>query len=95
MGSRNVGELNITQLMFADDTLILLWGKPISPLYLCCLFLCFEVVSCLKINLAKSEWSLLAMLVIYKIDVIIEKIERRLASWKRLYLSKGSRITLI
>ncbi|KAG2411395.1 hypothetical protein I3760_Q000600 [Carya illinoinensis] len=28
-------------------------------------------------------------------DSVIEKIERRLAGWKRLYLSKGGRITLI
>jgi len=28
-------------------------------------------------------------------DGVIEKIERRLASWKRLYLSKGGRVTLI
>ncbi|KAG6710844.1 hypothetical protein I3842_05G022800 [Carya illinoinensis] len=33
---------------------------------------------------AKSFW-----------DTVIEKIERRLTGWKRLYLSKGSRITLI
>ena len=26
---------------------------------------------------------------------IIEKVERRLASWKRLYLSKGGKVTLI
>jgi hypothetical protein len=29
------------------------------------------------------------------LDGIIEKIERCLAGWKRLYLSKGGRITLI
>lgn len=28
-------------------------------------------------------------------DGVIEKVERCLASWKRLYLSKGGRITLI
>jgi hypothetical protein len=33
---------------------------------------------------AKSIW-----------DVIVEKMERRLASWKRMYLSKGGRVTLI
>jgi hypothetical protein len=33
---------------------------------------------------AKSSW-----------DEVVGKIERRLASWKRLYLSKGGRVTLI
>ena len=28
-------------------------------------------------------------------DDIMEKVDRRLASWKRLYLSKGGRVTLI
>ncbi len=28
-------------------------------------------------------------------DIIIEKMERTLAGWKRLYLSKGGRVTLI
>ena len=28
-------------------------------------------------------------------NLILEKIERRLAGWKRLYLSKGGRVTLI
>jgi hypothetical protein len=28
-------------------------------------------------------------------DGIVEKMERRLASWKRMYLSKGGRVTLI
>ena len=28
-------------------------------------------------------------------DDILEKVDRRLASWKRLYLSKGGRVTLI
>jgi len=28
-------------------------------------------------------------------DEVVGKIERRLASWKRLYLSKGGRVTLI
>lgn len=33
---------------------------------------------------AKSSW-----------DEIVEKIERRLVGWKRMYLSKGGRLTLI
>jgi hypothetical protein len=32
---------------------------------------------------------------IHVCDSVIEKIERRLVSWKRLYLSKGGRVTLI
>jgi hypothetical protein len=28
-------------------------------------------------------------------DDVVGKIERRLASWKRMYLSKGDRVTLI
>lgn len=90
------------------------------------LFLLFEAVSSLKVNLAKSELipvgdvdqveSLVNILgcgvatlpvkylslplgasykSIHIWDGVIEKIERRLANWKRLHLSKGGRVTLI
>jgi hypothetical protein len=94
--------------------------------YLQSLFLLFEAVSGLKVNLAKS--SLIPMGDVVDVrrladilgcevaslpvkylglplggsykstsfwDGVIEKVENQLASWKRLYLSKGGRVTLI
>ena len=89
------------------------------------LLVCFEVVSGLKVNLAKSallpvgeadnlgladvlgcgmaslslKYLGLPLGASFKAksiwDDILEKVDRRLASWKRLYLSKGGRVTLI
>ena len=89
------------------------------------LFLCFEAVSGLKINLSKSEivpigevedvdslasifgcrvvglpmkYLSLPLGLPYKSTTIwngiVEMMERKLAGWKRLYLSKGGMITL-
>lgn len=46
--------LNISHLI-ADDTLTVYRANPKYLRHLHCLFLCFEVVLGLKINLAKSE----------------------------------------
>jgi hypothetical protein len=46
MGSRHFGVVDISHL---------LWAKPNYLRFLRALFLCFEVVSDLKINLAKSK----------------------------------------
>jgi hypothetical protein len=48
------------------------------------LFFAYEVRLPLGASKAKSIW-----------NGVIEKIERRLTDWKRLYLSKGGGITLI
>jgi hypothetical protein len=105
----------------------LFFVRPVDHLrHLRNLFLCFKVVSGLKINLTKSKLvpvdsvedvgglasifccrvSSLPMKYLNLLlgasfkaksirDGIIEKMERRLAGWKRLYLSMGGRITLI
>jgi len=55
VGSRNVGAFNISHLLFANGTLIFCGENPNHLRNLCCLFLCFETVSDLRINLAKLE----------------------------------------
>lgn len=70
---------------------------------------CFEAVFELRVILAKSEMVPVGNVTSMEIssllgasfkaksiwDGLIEKIKRRLASWKRMYLSKGGRVTLI
>jgi hypothetical protein len=51
----NVGAFNISHLLFANGTLIFCGENPNHLRNLCCLFLCFETVSDLRINLAKLE----------------------------------------
>ncbi|KAG7950083.1 hypothetical protein I3843_13G094100 [Carya illinoinensis] len=126
IGTPNRGIINISHLLFADDTLIMCEADQRQVQALKALLFCFEAVSGLKVNLDKSELVpiglvpnslLLARTLGCKIasfpltylglplgsasrassiwDTVIEKIERRLAGWKRMYLSKGGRITLI
>jgi hypothetical protein len=126
VGTRLSEVVNISHMLFADDTLVFCGANPDHLRYLRVLFLCFEAVSGLKVNLAKSvlvpvgsvdnvdglasilgcgvsslplKYLGLPLGACYKAksiwDGVVEKIERRLASWKRMYLSKGGRVTLI
>ena len=54
MALRNNVELLVSPLMFVDDTLIFCEATYAHLRHLHCLFLCFEAVLGLKINLSKS-----------------------------------------
>jgi hypothetical protein len=55
VGLRNNEELLVFHLLFADDTLIFCEANSEQLRHLGIIFLCFEAVSGLMINLTKSE----------------------------------------
>uniref|UniRef100_A0A2N9G249 Reverse transcriptase domain-containing protein n=1 Tax=Fagus sylvatica TaxID=28930 RepID=A0A2N9G249_FAGSY len=109
-----------------DDTLIMCEADPDQLWFLRGVFIWFQAVSGLKINLSKSELvpvghvpnvTALASILGCRVsalplmylglplgasfkkksiwNAVVEKVEKRLAGWKRIYLSKGGRLTLI
>ena len=120
MGTSIGDRLEVTYLLFVDDTLVMCDADIDKMLILSW----FEIISGLKINLDKSDlfpvgvspnFEMLVDMLGCKqgslpmkyLDLplsakwkdravwnpIIEKVERRLAGWKRLYLSKGGRLS--
>jgi hypothetical protein len=118
--------LTISHLLFADDTLIMCGAELDQLWYLQGVFIWFQAVSGLKINLSKSELvpvgnvpnvTALASILGCRVsalplmylglplgasfkkktiwNAVVEKVEKCLAGWKRIYLSKGGRLTLI
>ena len=118
--------VEVSHLLFADDTLIFC-GADVSQInYMGALLVCFEAVSGLKVNLTKSpsvpvgslddvdqlagclgcgtadlplKYLSLPLEASFKLKAIWRDLEdlmaRRLAPWKRTYLSKGGRVALI
>ena len=126
VGTSTGDHLQVSHLLFADDTLVMCNVDIDQMLFLRLILSWFEIVSGLKINLDKSELVPMGVVPNFEMLVdalgckhgshpmkylglplgakrkdravwnpIIEKVERRLAGWKRLYLSKGGRLALI
>ncbi|RVX10864.1 LINE-1 reverse transcriptase-like [Vitis vinifera] len=118
--------VQISHLLFADDTLIFCEAKEDQLLYMSWLLMWFEAISGLRVNLEKSELipvgrvenvDELADEFGYRVgkppstylgmplgapfksvvawDGIEERFRKKLAMWKRQYISKGGRITLV
>jgi hypothetical protein len=126
VGSRGHNRVEVSHLLFADDTLVFCGADDSQIRYMGALLVCFEAVSGLKVNLSKSALILVGSLVevdqlagglgcgtadlplkylglplgaSFKLKAMWKDLEdlmaRRLAPWKRLYLSKGGRVALI
>ena len=126
VGVREEEELEVSHLLYADDTLLFCKDNPNQLACLGWILMWFEALSGLEINLSKSEifptggrenievltaklgckagtlpttYLGLPLGVPHKSvriwDPIEERFRRRLATWKRQYISKGGRVTLI
>ncbi|RVW36396.1 putative ribonuclease H protein [Vitis vinifera] len=83
--------VNITHLLFADDTIVFCEAKKESLLYLSWILLWFEAASGLKINLEKS----MVIPGLLRLGWGGGENEEEACSLEASFLSKGGRITLI
>ena len=123
---RNGAAMNISHLLFADDTLAFCKDSKEQMFFLSWILLCFEALSRLRVKLEKSVILLVGD--VENLDQLAcelgcrvgalhstylglplrskqnsvrvgegieEKFRKRLAAWKRQYISKGGRLTLI
>jgi hypothetical protein len=126
VGSREPNQVNVSHLLFADDTLVFCGADESQIRHVGALLVCFEVAAGLKVNMSKSalipvgsqgevgqlaevlgcgigdlplKYLGLPLGASFKLKEMWADLEdmmaRRLAPWKRLYLSKGARVTLI
>ena len=124
--NRGGEEMQLTHLLFADDTLVFCSDSRNQLAYRSWILLWFEAISCLKINLDQS--SILPVGDVENLEVLTaelgcrigtlplaylglplgmrqnslqvwdgveERFRKRLALWKRQYISKRGRLTLI
>ncbi|RVX14550.1 LINE-1 reverse transcriptase-like [Vitis vinifera] len=123
---RNEGGIQISHLLFADDTLVFCQASQDQLTYLSWLLMWFEAASGMRINLDKSELIPVGRVVdiddlaldfgckvgslpstylglplgapfksVAMWDGVEERFRKRLTMWKKQYLSKGGRATLI
>ncbi|RVW48131.1 putative ribonuclease H protein [Vitis vinifera] len=89
--SRGGEGVNVSHLLFADDTLVFCGATKVQLLHLNWILMWFEAMSGLRINLDKSaQYRSRAVW-----DGVEERMRKKLARWKSQYISKGGRITLI
>jgi hypothetical protein len=61
VGTRDNDRVEVSHLLFADDTLVFCGADASQINYMGALLVCFEAVSGLKVNLTKFLWSQLAL----------------------------------
>ena len=126
VGPINSTGIQVSHLLFADDTILFCDASREQILSIRLVLACFQAFTGLKVNMGKSEivpigevrniQSLANILQcrvgslpmiylgmplgsLYKTasiwNPILERMEKKLSGWKRLYLSKGGRLTLL
>uniref|UniRef100_A0A2N9H4G3 Reverse transcriptase domain-containing protein n=1 Tax=Fagus sylvatica TaxID=28930 RepID=A0A2N9H4G3_FAGSY len=92
-GNNGSNGLRISHLLYADDTILFCDADMSQLLYVRMVLNFFEAATSLRVNMSKSEMVPVGEATAVW-NPILEKMERRLSGWQKLYLSKGDRLTL-
>uniref|UniRef100_A0A2N9F9F3 Reverse transcriptase domain-containing protein n=1 Tax=Fagus sylvatica TaxID=28930 RepID=A0A2N9F9F3_FAGSY len=97
VGNSNGNILTISHLLFVDDTLIMC-GAELDQLCVPNVTALASILGC-RVSALPLMYLGLPLRATFKKktiwNAVVEKVEKRLAGWKRIYLSKGGRLTLI